>query len=63
MDANISLESLPCADKLPFDSRESAGAAAVYAGFRYAGTKPHPYKCRYCDRWHLSTHVNQNEEP
>lgn len=46
--------SLPCADKLIFDAKRQAEAAAVVAGYQH-GTKLKAYKCRYCHLWHLAS--------
>jgi hypothetical protein len=45
---------LPCHDKLAFDTRKEAQAAATVAEYRY-GTKLKVYVCRYCELWHLSS--------
>lgn len=45
---------LPCAHKLAFDTQKAAQAAATVAEHQH-GTHLHPYRCRYCDLWHLST--------
>lgn len=47
-------EILPCAEKLTFDTKKAAQASATTAGFHYAG-KVKPYKCSYCNLWHLAT--------
>lgn len=46
---------LPCNDKLGFDTKKSAKAAATATRWRY-GTILKTYKCHHCDLWHLSTH-------
>ena len=48
-------DAAPCSDKLAFDSREEAEATATVAQYRYGGTPPKAYACRYCGLWHLST--------
>lgn len=53
-------ESLPCDDKLIFDTPEQAAATANVVHYRY-GSKVYPYRCSYCDLWHLSSGVNNNE--
>ena len=45
---------LPCADKLVFDSAKDAKATATVAHYRYGGAVK-PYKCPYCDLWHLAS--------
>lgn len=47
-------QKLPCADKLVFDTKEQAEAAATVAEHTY-GNKLRPYVCRYCGLWHLSS--------
>lgn len=47
-------QSLPCSDKLAFDTKQQAQAAAVVAEHTY-GSKLHPYICRHCGLWHLSS--------
>lgn len=47
-------EALPCADKLAFDTKEQAEAAATVAEYQH-GTKLKPYVCNHCGLWHLST--------
>jgi hypothetical protein len=45
---------LPCAEKLVFDTRKQAQAAAVVAAHQH-GAKLKPYICRYCSLWHLAS--------
>lgn len=45
---------LPCADKLAFDTKREASAAANVAEFQH-GTKVKPYHCHHCQLWHLSS--------
>ncbi|HYH74676.1 MAG TPA: hypothetical protein VD735_01820 [Candidatus Saccharimonadales bacterium] len=45
---------LPCADKLVFDTKVQAQAAATVAAYQH-GAKLRPYVCRYCSLWHLSS--------
>ncbi|MFO0781531.1 MAG: hypothetical protein U0524_01385 [Candidatus Saccharimonadales bacterium] len=47
-------ETLPCAEKLVFDTREQAAASANVAEWQH-GTKLKPYKCSHCGLWHLSS--------
>jgi len=47
-------EALPCAEKISFDSKESAEVTATTSEYWY-GSRPHAYKCRYCHLWHLSS--------
>jgi len=45
---------LPCADKLAFDTPEAAEATGTVSEWRY-GSKLKTYKCRYCHLYHLSS--------
>lgn len=45
---------LPCADKLVFDTRREAQAAATALRWQ-KGIKLKAYKCRDCGLWHLSS--------
>lgn len=45
---------MPCADKLAFDTQKEAKAAANVAAYRY-GTLLKTYRCSHCDLWHLSS--------
>jgi hypothetical protein len=45
---------LPCSDKLAFDTRQQAQAAATVALYQH-GTVLKAYMCRYCGLWHLSS--------
>jgi hypothetical protein len=47
-------EILPCVEKLAFDTRKAANAAAVVAEYQH-GTKLKSYLCKYCSLWHLSS--------
>jgi len=47
-------ESLPCVDKLAFDTKKAAEATAVVADYQH-GTKLKAYVCRYCGLWHLAS--------
>jgi len=47
-------QTLPCLDKLAFDSRKQARAAATVALYQH-GTKLRTYLCRHCGLWHLSS--------
>jgi ribosomal protein L21 len=46
--------SLPCADKLAFETVEAARATATVSEHRYGG-KLKVYKCRHCHLYHLAT--------
>lgn len=46
--------SVPCANKLAFDTSKQARAAAVVADLQH-GTKLKVYKCTHCELWHLAT--------
>jgi hypothetical protein len=45
---------LPCADKLIFDTQRLASATANVAQYQH-GTVLRPYRCRYCQLWHLTS--------
>ncbi len=45
---------LPCADKLAFETRRQANAAANVAQYQH-GASLRPYHCRHCLLWHLTT--------
>jgi hypothetical protein len=45
---------LPCADKLVFDNKTQAQAAATTLAFQ-KGVKLKVYKCRHCSLWHLAS--------
>jgi|JI10StandDraft_1071094.scaffolds.fasta_scaffold15227_10 hypothetical protein len=47
-------DTLPCAEKIAFDTRKAALATAATSEYWY-GSRPHAYHCRYCKLWHLST--------
>jgi hypothetical protein len=47
-------ELLPCNEKMAFDTRKQAEAAATVALYQY-GAKLKAYRCRYCGLWHLSS--------
>ncbi len=49
-DSNV----LPCADKIAFETKKDAQTAATVALHRYGGGVK-PYRCRYCDLWHLAS--------
>lgn len=55
MDIDLPPE-LPCQDKLAFDTKQQAEAAANVAHYRYGG-KMHVYLCRHCKLWHLSSNT------
>ncbi len=45
---------LPCVDKMAFDTRRQAEAAATVLRWQ-RGTKLKAYACRHCSLWHLAT--------
>jgi len=45
---------LPCSEKLAFDTRRQAEAAAAVARYQH-GTVLQAYLCRHCGLWHLSS--------
>ncbi len=46
---------LPCSDKLSFDSKKAADAAALTAKWQH-GAELNSYRCRHCGLWHLASH-------
>lgn len=48
--------SLPCADKLAFDSQKKALDQARVIKWQ-RGNKLKAYKCQYCELWHLSSNA------
>jgi len=48
-------------DKLKFQTREEAGAAAIVAKNSYGGTKLKPYLCSDCELWHLTSDYSYGE--
>jgi len=45
---------LQCSEKLAFDTKQQAEAAATVAAYQH-GSKVKPYVCRDCGLWHLSS--------
>jgi hypothetical protein len=44
-----------CLEKMTWPTENMAVAAAAYAQWQYSGAgKVKPYRCKYCDKWHLS---------
>jgi hypothetical protein len=52
------VESLPCVDKIAFDTVQAARATATTSEWRYGG-KLKVYKCRYCHLYHLSSNFEE----
>lgn len=55
---SMSITSSKCQQKLTFDSKKAAMAAAVVASFQYSRSdksKLKAYKCKSCQLWHLAT--------
>ena len=48
-------DNTPCSEKIAFDTRKQAEAAATVAEYRYGGPRPHVYRCLHCGLWHLSS--------
>lgn len=46
--------SLPCQDKLGFDTQKQAKVAAMVADYQH-GAKLKVYRCKHCQLWHLSS--------
>ncbi len=51
---NIDSDAWPCADKIIFETKKDAQTAATVALHRYGGVVK-PYRCKYCDLWHLAS--------
>jgi len=49
---------LPCADKLVFETKKAAEAAAATLEYQ-RGSKLKAYQCRYCHLWHLSSNSGE----
>jgi hypothetical protein len=47
-------ESLPCSDKLAFDTKDQAEAVAIAADWQH-GSSLKTYRCSHCKLWHLSS--------
>ncbi len=47
-------KSLPCVEKLAFDSKKDAETSALVAKYQH-GTSLKAYKCQYCGLWHMSS--------
>lgn len=47
-------ETLPCAEKLAFDTKKAAQATATTARYQN-GARVKPYRCAFCSLWHLAT--------
>lgn len=43
-----------CLEKLTWETEEAARAAAAYAEWQHGEAKPVPYRCKYCNKWHLA---------
>jgi hypothetical protein len=50
----MSEELLPCAEKLVFETRQSAQTAATVAAHQ-RGIQLKVYRCKYCGLWHLAS--------
>lgn len=50
-DAEITL---PCVEKMAFDSKTEAEGAATAAEWQHGGALK-VYKCRHCNLWHLAS--------
>lgn len=58
---NDESQTLLCAEKLAFDTKNQATGSAT-AIKHQRGIKLKAYKCRYCALWHLSSHVITADE-
>lgn len=54
---NDAPQSLPCADKLAFDTAKQAKTAANVAAYQH-GTSLQVYRCQHCELWHLASNVD-----
>jgi len=54
MDEPDGAHALPCADKIAFDDKKDAQAAATVARYNH-GSKLHVYLCKYCGLWHIAS--------
>lgn len=52
-------DSLPCQDKMVFDSQAQAEANALAVQWQQ-GEDMVAYSCQYCRLWHLSTNRSHN---
>ena len=48
---------LPCVNKLAFDTKKQANAAATVAKYQH-GTALKTYICKYCHLWHLASNFS-----
>lgn len=53
-DSDDADDGLPCKDKITFDSLRQAMTAANVADYQHS-VKVSPYRCQYCQLWHLSS--------
>ncbi len=49
--------SLPCAEKMVFDTKKDAEATALAADWQH-GASLKAYQCRHCGLWHLSSQTH-----
>ena len=54
------LKRLMCKDKNWYKSKEQAAKASLKYHKKYGGKWLHPYKCRFCQYWHLG-HVKKTD--
>jgi hypothetical protein len=52
------IATLPCTEKLAFDTQKQAQAAATVALHQH-GIKLKTYVCRHCQLWHLASQIGQ----
>ena len=50
-----------CGDKMSFDTKTQAEAAALVADHQY-GTKLAVYRCKYCDLWHVTSNYGDEDD-
>ncbi|HMS50433.1 MAG TPA: hypothetical protein PKA02_03300 [Candidatus Saccharibacteria bacterium] len=53
---------LPCADKLAFDTQNQAKAVAATSAYQRGLTpKLKAYRCKHCGLWHLATDYDSHQ--
>ena len=53
-DSTTEVDTLPCAEKMAFDTESEAAAVGTAAEWQHGGAL-RAYQCRYCHLWHLSS--------
>lgn len=57
-DSNSDNGTLPCHEKMAFDTQKEAASAGLAAEWQHGGALK-AYRCRYCRLWHLATEVGE----